>query len=307
MNVAGAGTTTVDQIAGQSALADRVDQAVLLGLVGAAIGQSRSPALYQGECAAQGLRCIYRLVDLDALGLTVAALPGLLTAARQFGFAGLNITYPCKQAVIPLLDDLSDDARALGAVNTVVLRGGRRVGHNTDWSGYAAAFRLAMPDAALGHVVQFGAGGAGAAVAYALLKLGVGRLTLVDSDAARAEGARAQMAGVFGAARVAVAADARAAVAESDGVVNATPVGMAKFPGAPFPLAWLRPALWVSEIIYFPLETPLLAAARALGCRTVDGAGMNVFQAAEAFRLFTGRTPDTARMRGFFEAAGRTA
>ncbi len=276
---------------------------VLLGLIGAAIGLSRSPALYQGECAAQGVACLYRLIDLDTLGLTVEALPELLTSAERLGFAGLNITYPCKQAVLALMDEVAPDAQALGAVNTVVLRGGRRVGHNTDWSGYAEGFRAGMRGVRLQRVAQFGAGGAGAAVAYALLSLGVERLSLIDTDPTRAEAARAQLAARFGAARVLVATDPQAATADADGIVNATPVGMAKFPGTSFPTAWLRPAHWVSEIIYFPLETALLSAARALGCRTLDGSAMNVFQAAEALLLFTGLAPDTGRMRGFFDAA----
>lgn len=277
---------------------------VLLGLVGAAIGLSRSPALYQGECAAQGLTCIYQLIDLDRLGLDAGALGEILTAAQRFGFAGLNITYPCKQAVLTLLDTLSPDAAALGAVNTVVLRNGRREGHNTDWSGYAAAFRAEMAGVALGHVVQFGTGGAGAAVAYALLKLGVARLSLVDTDVARAAALAGQMGALFPAARVDAGRPSEALLAGADGIVNATPVGMAKFPGMAFPAEWLRPGHWVSEIIYFPLETELLARARALGCRTIDGSGMNVGQAADAFRLFTGLEPDVARLRGIFEGAG---
>ncbi len=287
-----------------TAISNSAPGSVLLGLIGAAIGLSRSPALYQRECAAQGVTCIYRLIDLDPLGLDASALPELLRAAEQFGFAGLNITFPCKQAVISHLDSLSADARALGAVNTVVLGDGQRFGHNTDWFGYAEAFRSEMQGVAFRRVVQFGTGGAGSAVTYALLKLGAGRVDLVDTDPARAAATAGQMAAVFGAERVGVAADPQAAVAAADGVVNATPVGMAKFPGTPFPTAWLRRDHWVSEIIYFPLETELLRAARALGCRTIDGSGMNVFQAAEAFRLFTGLEPDMARMRDHFAVAG---
>ncbi len=290
--------------ASATAISNSAPGSVLLGLIGAAIGLSRSPALYQRECAAQGVTCIYRLIDLDPLGLDASALPELLRAAEQFGFAGLNITFPCKQAVISHLDSLSADARALGAVNTVVLGDGQRFGHNTDWFGYAEAFRSEMQGVAFRRVVQFGTGGAGSAVTYALLKLGAGRVDLVDTDPARAAATAGQMAAVFGAERVGVAADPQAAVAAADGVVNATPVGMAKFPGTPFPTAWLRRDHWVSEIIYFPLETELLRAARALGCRTIDGSGMNVFQAAEAFRLFTGLEPDMARMRDHFAVAG---
>ena len=280
---------------------------VLLGLIGAAIGLSRSPALYQRESAAQGLTCIYQLIDLDRLGLPVAVLPELLVAAERFGFAGLNITYPCKQAVIPHLHVLSPDAQAVGAVNAIVLHGGKRVGHNTDWHGYAEAFRCEMTGVALDRVVQFGAGGAGAAVAYALLTLGVQHLTLVDADMAKAAATAARMTAHFGDGRVTAAATSEAAVRAAAGIVNTTPVGMAKIPGMPFPPEWLRPGHWVSEIIYFPLETELLRQARARGCRTLDGSGMNVFQAAEAFRLFTGRTPDIDRMRSHFEAVGAMA
>lgn len=279
-------------------------QRVLLGLIGAAIGLSRSPALYQGECEAQGLICIYQLIDLDRLGLTAASLPELLTAAQRFGFAGLNITYPCKQAVIPLLDSLSPDAAALGAVNTVVLHNGKRVGHNTDWSGYAAAFQTQMPNAPRHRVVQFGTGGAGSAVAYALLKLGTQNLALVDTDTTRAEALATQMSALFSRATIQATAPSESLLTAADGIVNATPVGMAKFPGTPFPTTWLRPHHWVSEIIYFPLETELLAQARALGCQTIDGAGMNVHQAADAFRLYTGLEPDVTRLRAIFDAAG---
>ncbi len=143
--------------------------ALLVGLIGAGIGASLTPALHERECAEQGLRSIYRLLDLERLGLNAGALPELLKAAEWMGFAGLNITHPCKQAVIPLLHELSEDARALGAVNTVVLRDGKRIGHNTDWWGFAEGFRRGLPDAKRDRVVQIGAGGAGSAVAHALL------------------------------------------------------------------------------------------------------------------------------------------
>jgi shikimate dehydrogenase len=275
---------------------------VLLGLIGAGIQASRSPALHEREGAAQGLRLIYRLIDLDALGLDAAALADLLTAAERMGFAGVNITYPCKQAVIPLLDALSDDARALGAVNTVVFAGGRRIGHNTDGSGFAEAFRRGLPGVARARVVQMGAGGAGAAVAHALLGEGVGELAIAETDAPRAAALADALCARFGAGRARAVGDLAAAVAAADGVVNCTPVGMAKLPGMPLPAELLRPALWVAEIVYFPLETELLRAARAIGCRTLDGGGMAVFQAAGAFRLFTGREPDAERMLAHFAA-----
>ena len=284
--------------------------AVQAGLIGAGIQGSRTPALHEREGAEQGLRLIYRRIDLERLDLGPEALPDLLTAAERMGFAGLNITYPCKQAVMPLLDELSEDARALGAVNTVVLQPGggggavgpRRVGHNTDLTGYAEAFRRGLPDVPRGRVVQLGAGGAGAAVAHAAMRLEVDRLTIFDTEPARAARLAGDLVARHGAGRAVPGTDMAAAVAEADGVINATPVGMAKFPGSPLPAALLRPGLWVSDIIYFPLETELLRAARAAGCRTLGGGGMAVFQAVEAFRLFTGIAPDAERMLRHFAA-----
>ncbi len=270
---------------------------VLVGLIGSGIQASRSPALHEREGAAQGLRCLYRLIDLDVLGPTADALPELLLAARRFGFAGLNITHPCKQLVIPLLDALSDDARAIGAVNTVVLApDGRAIGHNTDWYGFAESFRRELADAPRSRVAQLGAGGAGSAVAHALLTLEVGELTICDIDTARAERLAAALCGRFGAGRAVARRDPAAAVASADGVVNTTPVGMVGHPGMPLEREWLRPDLWVADIVYFPLETELLRTARALGCRTMAGGTMAVFQAVGAFQLFTGVRPDADRM-----------
>jgi shikimate dehydrogenase len=282
-------------------------RSVLLGLIGSGIGLSRTPALHEAEAGALGLRGVYRLIDLTRLGLGAEALPELLQAAERMGFDGLNITYPCKQAVIPLLDALSDEARALGAVNTVVLRGGRRVGHNTDCSGYAEGFRRQLPDVPLGRVVQLGAGGAGSAVAEAMLAMGTGRLTLFDQDPARAAALAEGLCGRHGPGRAEAGTDLAAAVAAADGLVHATPTGTAAHPGLPLPARLLHPRLWVSEIVYFPLETPLLRAARALGCRTAHGGGMAVFQAVHAFRLFTGLEPDAARMEAHFAALGEQA
>jgi shikimate dehydrogenase len=276
--------------------------AVLAGLIGSGIQASRTPAMQEREGAEQGLRLIYRLVDLDRLRLGPEALEELLAAAERMGFQGLNITYPCKQAVVPLLHRLSPDARALGAVNTVVFQDGQRIGHNTDCSGFAESFRRGLPDARRGRVVQLGAGGAGAAVAHALLAEGVGRLAVADTDGSRAESLAVDLVARFGAGRAVAVADLAAEVAAADGLVNCTPVGMAKLPGTPLPVALLHPTLWVAEIVYFPLETALLRAARALSCRTLDGGGMAVFQAVGAFRLFTGLEPDAARMQRHFAA-----
>jgi shikimate dehydrogenase len=274
---------------------------ILVGLVGSGIQASRTPRLHEKEGDAQGLRYMYKLIDLEALGLTVDALPEIITAAERLGFTGLNITYPCKQAVVGLLDDLSAEARALGAVNTVLLKDGRRFGDNTDWSGFAESFRRELSDVRRDRVVQFGAGGAGAAVAHALLTLGTGQVAIFDLDGKRAEDLTKELCSRFGNDRALACIDVKQAVSTADGVVNTTPVGMEKYPGMVLPADLLRPELWVADVVYFPLETELLREARARGCRTMSGRGMAVFQAAEAFRLFTGREPNSERMLGFFE------
>jgi len=273
---------------------------LLLGLIGAGIQQSLTPAMQEQEAAAQGLRAHYQLIDLDRAGVGVEALPTLIQAARIMGYAGLNITYPCKQAVIPLLDDLSDEARAMGAVNTVVFQGGRAIGHNTDGSGWAWGFTRALPDADLSRVVLLGTGGAGSAIAHAALRLGVGALILVDTDAARAQALADSLNALYGAHRVSAGTDAAAVLPGATGLIHATPTGMAKLPGLPLDAQLLRPDLWVAEIVYFPLETALLKAARALGCPVSDGGGMAVGQAVGAFELFTGRPADPARVRKHF-------
>ena len=273
---------------------------VLIGLIGAGIQRSLAPALQEEEGRHHGLRLHYQLIDLDAAGAGPEMLPELMRAARVIGFAGLNITYPCKQSVIPLLDALSDEARAIGAVNTVVREGERLVGYNTDGSGWSWGFKRALPDADLSRVVLLGAGGAGSACADAVLRLGARHLVIVDREPARARALSERLSRYFPGKVSAAGDDAAAGLRGASGLIQATPVGMAAHPGMPLPQELLRPSLGVSEIVYVPLETPLLQAARRTGCRTVDGGHMNVGQAAGAFKLFTGIDADPARMDAHF-------
>ena len=268
---------------------------LLLGLIGTGIERSLAPALQEEEGRHHGLRIHYQLIDAG-----IDALPTLIGAARLMGFAGLNITFPCKQAVIALLDGLSEEARAIGAVNTIVRDGPRLVGHNTDGSGWSWGFRRALPDADLSRVVLLGAGGAGSACADAVLRLGAKELLIFDRDRNRAT----ELAQRLG-ARAQASDDLAKALRDASGLIHATPTGMAAFPGLPLPEALLRPSLWVSEIVYVPLETPLLKAARRVGCRTVDGGHMNVGQAVRGFSLFTGLEADAARMDAHFRSLVR--
>jgi shikimate dehydrogenase len=274
----------------------------LVGLVGSGIGPSLTPPMHEREADELGVRYLYRRFDLDVLHLPPEAVGDLLAAAQLAGFDGLNVTHPCKQLVLRHLDELSPDAAALGAVNTVVFRDGRAIGHNTDWSGFARSFDRGLSDVALDDVVLLGAGGAGAAVAHALLTLGVGRLTVLDVDPDRARTLAAALSERFGGDR-ATGGDLSAlepTLTAADGLVHATPTGMAAHPGLPAPAGLLRPPLWVADVVYRPLETELVRTARAAGCRVLDGGGMAVFQAVDAFRLFTGLEPDPDRMLGHF-------
>jgi shikimate dehydrogenase len=262
-----------------------------VGLIGAGIATSLTPALHEREAAELDLVYAYRLLDIEEHGGDVG---DVLARARRAGYRGVNVTHPCKQAVVPHLDALSADAAALGAVNTVVFDGDRATGHNTDTTAFAESFARGLPDAELGRVVLLGAGGAGAAVAYAALRLGTGRLTIVDVEPERAE----ECARRLGSERV--AAGTLATLADADGLIHATPTGMEHHPGLPLDDALLHAGLWVADVVYRPLHTPLLRRARELGCRTLDGGGMAVFQAAGSFELFTGVEPDRDRMLRHF-------
>ncbi len=277
--------------------------AIRTGLIGEGILASRSPWLHEEEARAQGMALEYMLFDFVDRGWDSMALGGLLADMQHSGFAGTNVTYPFKQAIIPLLDELSEDAACIGAVNTVAFRDGRLIGFNTDMFGFAEGMRRGLPGVALDRVLQLGCGGAGAAVAHALLgSLAVGTLLLHDVDAMRAELLRDHLAARYGADCVAISTTPEADLAACDGLVNATPVGMARFPGLPIGIAAIQPTHWVADIVYFPLETELLKQARAKGCATLDGSRMVVHQAAEAFRIMTGRTADPERMMQSFAA-----
>ncbi|SOB78507.1 shikimate dehydrogenase [Sphingomonas guangdongensis] len=271
------------------------------GLIGRSILASRSPWLHEEEARAQGLALAYTLFDFTDRGWDDDALASTLEDLRSDGYAGFNVTYPFKQAVIPLLDELAESARSVGAVNTVAIRDGRTIGHNTDMIGFRDALAAGLPAADLGRVLLLGAGGAGSAVASALLSLGVAELTIADLDHARGKAlAQHLRARGIDAGRVSSRAIKDVSVPDVTGIVNATPIGMAAQPGPPIDTEQLRPDQWVADIVYFPLETALLRAAAARGCATLDGSGMVVRQAAEAFRIITGHSADPGRMSARF-------
>ena len=283
-------------------------RSLLLGLIGEGISASRTPRMHENEGAAHSIPTIYRTIDVAEPKRAEASLEELLTAAIRLGFDGLNITHPFKQQVIGLLDEVDPVAARIDSVNTVVIGGdGKTTGYNTDVTGFAAGFRAGLDGAVTEAVVQVGAGGAGRAVGFALAELGVGELIIADTDVDRAAGLAAdigQVNSVRTRARAIGLDELEGSAASANGIVNATPMGMKAFPGTPVDTSVFGAEAWVADVVYFPLETQFLAEARAKGCRTLDGSGMAVSQAIDAFELFSGQKADPNRMRETFLSFG---
>ena len=269
----------------------------LTGLIGAPIAQSAAPAMHEQAADALGARCHYQLIEVA--GADPAELRALLDGVRRLGFAGVNVTFPYKEAVVPLLDEMSPGASAIGAVNTVVVRDGRLIGHNTDTTGFERAIGDLVAGSNHGPVALIGAGGVGKAIAFALANLGVVEISIFDADRVKAERLAMQLRGRMEAR---VADDVANALQSAAGVVNGTPVGMLPDRGMAVPEALLHRDLWVADAVYTPLWTPLLTAARARGAKVMTGRELAIYQAADAFELFTGLKPSVAAIGNAFDS-----
>lgn len=274
---------------------------MLVGLIGSGIDGSLTPSMHEREGDRQGLRYTYKHIDLAKLALGHKALPELLLAAERLGFTGLNITHPCKQAVVRHLHELSDEASRIGAVNTVLFRDGKRIGYNTDGRAFVDSFRNQLGDAPHRSVVLAGAGGAGTAIAHSFLSAMDTSLILFDEDQQRAAALAVRLNDDFGAGKAQTASRLEDVIARADGFINATPVGMEHSPGSVLSRDLIRHELWIADIVYFPLETALLKAARSHGCRVMNGGGMAVHQAAAAFSIFSECDADVTRMLEHFK------
>ncbi|WP_202946097.1 shikimate dehydrogenase [Novosphingobium pentaromativorans] len=272
------------------------------GLVGRAILSSSSPRLHEGEARAQGIPLSYELFDFTERQLDDAELGPLLRRLAADGYSGVNVTFPFKQAVMPLLDELAECAQTVGAVNTVAMREGRLIGYNTDKTGFQEGFSEGLPGVSLSRVLQLGAGGAGSAVANALLSLGTGILEIADIDLQRAQVLAQRLAEFYGPDRVVARELHGIDTGKVDGIVNTTPMGMAANPRSAIAPELIEARHWVADIVYFPIETEMLRIAKGKGCRVLDGSGMVIGQAALAFEIFTGEKADKKRMRASFEA-----
>jgi len=270
---------------------------VLTGLLGAPIAQSAAPAMHERAAEALDLRCHYQLIEVAGAGREELKL--LLEGIRRLGFAGINVTFPYKEAVLDLLDELSPGAARIGAVNTVVVRDNRLIGHNTDTTGFARAVTHLVTASSQGAVAVIGAGGVGKAIAFALASLGVADLRIFDIEPAKATRLAAQLEGH---AKTSVTRSVEDALRGVAGVVNASPVGMLPSLATPVPDALLHAGLWVADAVYSPLWTPLLTAARAKGAAVMTGREFAIHQAVDAFELFTGYAPSASEMGIAFDA-----
>jgi shikimate dehydrogenase len=264
---------------------------VLTGQLGAPIAHSASPAMHERAADALGLRCHYQLIEVAGAGRE--ELRFLLEGVRRLGFAGINVTFPYKEAVIDLLDEMSPSAATVGAVNTVVVRNGRLIGHNTDTTGFARVVGGFVAASGHGAVALIGAGGVGKAIAFALAGTGIRDLRIFDREGAKAAHLAAQLQGQVSARPAHSVEDALRGAA---GLVNGSPVGMLPNRDSPVPDELLHGGLWVADAVYSPLWTPLLMAAKAKGAAVMTGRELAIHQAADAFELFTGLAPSTVEM-----------
>jgi shikimate dehydrogenase len=270
----------------------------LAGVMGWPVLHSRSPLLHNHWLAQSRLEGRYVPLEIPVAGLAAA-----LRALPALGFAGCNLTIPHKIEAVKLVDRLDDTARRIGATNTIVVeKDGSLSGTNTDAWGFVASIAEAIPTwrAAAGPATVIGAGGGARAIVDGLLQQGCREIRVVNRTQARAEGLRAD----FGSALVSVAwEDRHAALADAAMLVNTTSQGMKGQDALDLALDRLPRDAVVADIVYTPLATPLLAAARARGNPAVDGLGMLMHQARPAFQAWFGILPEISReLRATLEA-----
>ena len=275
--------------------------AIKLGLIGDNIALSRAPALHRLAGGIAGLQVSYDLLIPAERNLDFDAL---FAWAAGAGYRGLNITLPYKERVVPKVLIEDPLARSIAAINTVVFdpAGGRPSGYNTDHSGFIQAFRGQMGAQSPGVVVQIGAGGVGKAIAFGLIVLGATAIRLVEIDRDKAERLAAALRLAAPGLPVTVSGDAAAAALGATGILNCTPLGMGGYGGTPLPAASLEAAAkagaqWAFDAVYTPRDTAFLRAAAAAGLAAISGYELFFFQGVDAFRRFTGRAVDEARLR----------
>ena len=269
-----------------------------LGIIGYPLGHSISPIFQQAALDAEGIDARY-----EGWETTPGDLESRLESFRVEGFVGASVTIPHKESVMAFLDDVSETARLIGSVNTIVWRGGKLTGHNTDAPGFLRGLKEQGDFDPKGkNAVVVGTGGAGRAVAFGLAGKEVSSMMLVNRTVSRAERLRAEVSGAYPDLQVSVEGEMPEGT-EYDLLVNGTSVGMkhtAAEGASPVPRERIMPGALVYDLIYNPEETVLLKLAREAGAKTIGGLPMLVFQGAEAFELWFGRR---APVEAMFKAA----
>lgn len=270
-----------------------------LGLIGDNIAQSRAPMLHRLAGAQHGMTVQYdRLVPAE-MGLEFDAL---FDGCAGQGYRGINVTYPYKERAAARVRVEEPLERAIGAVNTVLFETGGPVGHNTDYTGFMAAYRAAQGQASPGIVCLVGTGGVGRALAFGLVALGAVELRLVDREAEKADALAAELRRLPKTPSVSVFGDAAEAAAGATGLLNGTPVGMVGYGGTPLPRAAMAGAAWAFDAVYTPVETQFLQDAAAAGLSVISGYELFFYQGVHACVHFAGKPLDEAKLRADLRA-----
>jgi shikimate dehydrogenase len=269
-------------------------ETIRLGLIGDNIALSQSPRLHRIAGEQCGRAVTYdRLVPRE-LGKT---FDEVFDDCARGGYHGINVTYPYKEIAARKVKIEDDLVRSIGAVNTVLFKDGGALGFNTDYSGFAAAYRRTRGDVPPGSTCLIGAGGVGRAIAFSLVALGVEDLRIADRDLAKAESLAVALKAAKPGLHIRTGADAAALARGAEGLVNGTPVGMDGYPGTPLPRTAMGGALWAFDAVYTPVDTQFLRDATAEGLTAVSGYELFLGQGFDAWSIFTGLTIDMGRLR----------
>lgn len=273
------------------------DKTRLLGIIGKPVRGSLSPRMHNAALSHLGIDALYLPFEVQP-----ESLGGLLKALPALRFRGLNVTIPYKEKVVRYLDELSEEAVQLGAVNTIAVKKGRLIGHNTDGAGFVMSLEAEGGISLRGEsVLVLGAGGAAKSIAFHAARQGAGRICLANRTRPRAAALRRRLVKFFPETDVAVSsmgsAVFREMIATSQVLVNTTSVGMRKGDQSLVPARLISSSHLVVDIVYKPLRTPLIRAAEQAGARFLNGLGMLLFQGVLAFKIWTGKSPPVDVMK----------
>ena len=265
-------------------------------MIGAGIGKSSAPRLHRLAGGLSGIEVTYDLIQLAA-GSSLGSFEQALSECRAKGYAGVNVTHPFKEGAARLVEVASEQVRRLGAINTVRFEPDRGPqGFNTDYTGFKRAFETRFPGDRPGVVAIAGAGGVGRAIAFGLVDLYAEEIRLFDPDRSKSATLATALQTQTD-VRVALADTLAQACAGTDGLVNATPIGMHQYPGTPFPRELIGKQRWAFDAIYTPRDTPFMLDAAAAGLQVLEGYELFFYQGVDAFAIFTGVGVDEAALR----------